>query len=68
MMAGNRSDAIDFLKSSIAHYSEQLETMQAQLSAGAGSLAERMQLRLEQEHVVELLRDAARLLAQLGGG
>jgi outer membrane protein TolC len=67
-MYGDKSEAINFLKSSIASYSEQLDELQRRLSDGAGNLAERMQAKLQYEQVAGLIEDAARLLAQLGGG
>ena len=66
-MIGDKTDAIIFLKSSIARYGEQLDQLQRQLSGDACSLAERMQAKMQQEHVMGLIEDAMRLLAQLGG-
>lgn len=67
-MCGDKSDAITFLKSSIARYGEQLDELQRRLSDSAVNLAERMQARLQHEEVAGLIEDAARLLSQLGGG
>lgn len=66
-MYGDKSDAIVFLKSSIARYGEQLDELQRRISENAGNLAERMQAKLQHEQVIGLIEDAARLLSQLGG-
>ena len=67
-MCGDKSEAINFLKSSIARYSEQLDELQHRMADSAGNLAERVQAKLQQEQVVGLIEDAARLLSQLSGG
>ena len=66
-MSGVKSDAIAFLKSSIARYGEQMDEMQRRLSEGAGNLVETTKVRIQHEQVAGLLEDAARLLAQLTG-
>lgn len=66
-MCGDKSDAVIFLKSSIARYGEQVDELQRKLSDGAANLAERMQLKLQQAEFTALIEDAARLLSQLGG-
>ena len=67
-MCGDKSDAIIFLKSSIARYSEQLDELQRRIADAAVSLGERMQAKLQYGQVAGLIEDAARLLSQLGGG
>jgi outer membrane protein TolC len=67
-MSSNKGDAIDFLKSSVARYGEQLDDLQRRLSDGAGNLVEQTRVRIQHEQVAGLLEDAARLLSQLSGG
>lgn len=64
-MNADKTDAIAFLKSSISGYGEQLDSLQRKLSEGAGNLAERAQLKLQQEQVSALIEDAAKLLSQI---
>jgi hypothetical protein len=66
-MCGDKSDAVIFLKSSMARYSEQLDELQRKMSDSAGNLAERVQIKLQQAEFTALIEDAARLLSQLGG-
>lgn len=64
-MSADKSDTIAFLKSSIGRYGEQLEALQQKLAEGAGSMAERAQLQLQQEQIASLIEDTARFLSVL---
>lgn len=64
-MSAHQSDAIAFLKTSIASYGEQMDELQRRLSDGAGNLTERAQLKMQQEQIAALIEDAARLLSQI---
>lgn len=64
-MSPQQSDAIAFLKTSIARYGEQMDELQRRLADGAGNLTERAQLKMQQEQIAALIEDAARLLSQI---
>jgi len=64
-MSAHKSDAVDYLKSSIARYGEQMDELQRRLAEGAGNLAERTQLKIQQEQIAALIEDAAKLLSQI---
>ena len=67
VVCGQKSDAIIYLKTSIARYGREIEELQQRMSDGVGSLTERVQLKLQHEQFAALIEDAARLLSQLGG-
>lgn len=64
-MSVQQSDAIAYLKTSIARYGEQMAELQRKLADGAGNLAERAQIRMQQEQIAALMEDAAKLLSQI---
>ncbi len=64
-MSAQQSDAIVYLKASIARYNEQMAELQRRLAEGAGSLAERAQMKMQQEQIAALMEDATRLLTQI---
>lgn len=64
-MSAHQSDAIAFLRTSIASYGEQMDELQRRLSDGAGNLTGRAQLKMQQEQIAALIEDAARLLSQI---
>lgn len=66
-MCGDKSDAVIFLKSSIARYGEQMDELQRRMAESAGNLAERVQMKMQQAEFSALIEDAVTLLSQLGG-
>ena len=65
-MCGDKSDAVNFLKSSIARYGEQLDELQRQLSDSAlATLPSGCRRSCSTSQVSGLIEDAARLLSQL---
>jgi hypothetical protein len=64
-MSSLQSDAIAFLKSSIARYDEQMVELKRRLADGSANLVERTSLKLQQEQLAALIEDATRLLSQI---
>jgi hypothetical protein len=66
-MNATKADAIQFLKSSIARYRNQLDGLQPR-SDSAGNVVEIGRAKVEREQLAALIDDAMRLLSQLRTG
>jgi hypothetical protein len=67
-MNAKKSDAIQFLKSSIARYRHQLDGLSPRGSGDGVEVLERATTREERDQLNALIADATRLLSQLRHG